>query len=51
MSSWVVTAVYDNGRVLIVKRRTKESAEETIKVIKHNAIKNENVTITKEWEK
>ena len=50
MKSYNVTAVYDNGKTLIVKHTTKESAEQTVKIIKHNAqVENENVTITKEW--
>ena len=50
MKSYNVTAIYDNGKTLIVKHTSKESALETIKIIKHNAsINDEQVTITKEW--
>lgn len=52
MNLWEVTAVYDNSFSISINHATKESAVETINVIKHNAqVRNEKVTITKEWEK
>lgn len=50
MKSYDVTAVYENGQTLIIKHDTKASAEQTIKILNHNAkIENESVTIRRSW--
>lgn len=52
VKSYDVTVVYNTGQTLIIKHSTLASAEETIKVIEHNAkIENEQVEIIKEWKK
>ena len=52
MKSYDVTAVYNTGQTLIIKHSTLVSAQETIKVLEHNAkIVNEQLKIIKEWEK
>lgn len=51
MKSYDVTAVYNTGQTLIIKHSTQKSAENTIKILKHNAkVENEQVKIIKGWE-
>lgn len=51
MKSYDVTAVYNTGQTLIIKHSTQKSAENTIKILKHNAkLENEQVKIIKEWD-
>lgn len=51
MKSYDVTARYNTGQTIIIKHSTQKSAENTIKILKHNAkLENEQVKIIKGWE-